>query len=227
MCGGCEVTQSRVVKYVEFSDDVNSNKSSLDCWFVKNTKLELFVVSQNSLKWEPGYILNIKTLFIALSGLLIGTLPSVSEDYQNIPSSVKKEIKSKCVSQFPDDYFMQSGCIKLQSDSYIEVHGNEGGASNDAPEIDLTGIPSAFDKAQMNNAAYLSVVKKVCKIEVGKMPEQYRERAVASDRLNAVDVDSIISSLADDDLKKAKRNSKIFCAEAKRNFKNFDTDLEN
>jgi hypothetical protein len=165
-------------------------------------------------------------LLICLSVLSLLSQSASAEDYENIPKAARSKIKSKCVAQFPDDYFMQEGCINLQSNSYLKVHGAETEVKSVIPEIDVTGIPSSFDSAQMNNSAYLSVAHKTCKIEVGKMPDQYRERAVASDRFNAKEVDEIISGLTKNFTKEAKLNSKAFCVKVKKNFQNFVSDLQ-
>jgi hypothetical protein len=175
--------------------------------------------------FEGGKLIT-RIIPISLSLLITNALPALSEKYENIPALVRSEIKTKCVREYPDDYLMQSGCINLQSEAYIEVHGNKEETKKPKPEVEVDGIPSAFDRAQMNNAAYLSVTKQICKIEVGRMPDQYRERAVASDRLNAAQVDSMIRRIKEDYLKKAKRSPKTFCAEAKRSIHNFVSDLE-
>lgn len=77
-------------------------------------------------------------LATALAGFLM--LPAVASDaYSGIPGKVRAQIKAKCVNRYPDDYMMQDGCIMVQSDSYLKVHGDEAaGASSKKPAAEST-----------------------------------------------------------------------------------------
>jgi hypothetical protein len=166
-----------------------------------------------------------RILFAALVASLAPAGPVAADDYSQIPAKIRGQIKAKCVARYPDDYMMQDGCIMVQSESYVKVHGGEAPAAA-LPEMNLDGIPSAFDQAQMNNSAYLSVVKSTCKVDVGTMPDQYRERAIASDRLDAKQVRAFIAQGVKEQQRAAKKDQKGFCAQAKANFQNFVDDLE-
>jgi hypothetical protein len=70
------------------------------------------------------------------------------------------------------------------------------------------------------------VAKSVCNLDVGTMPDQYRERAIASDRLNAKQVRAFIAQGVKEQTSAAKKDRKGFCAQAKANLQNFVGDLE-
>lgn len=161
-----------------------------------------------------------RILVLSATILLANIYPSSAQsDYSGIPSAIRIEIKANCVRQYPTDYVMQHGCIMLQSESYLKVHGPR-------REIDVTGIPSAHDRAQINNSAYLTVAKSVCGVDVGTMPARYRDRAAASDRLNAEHVRDMIAGTIERFQSEAKADKIGFCAQAKTNLPNFVADLE-
>jgi hypothetical protein len=164
-----------------------------------------------------------KTVALILVILSVFSEATFAGDYDQIPAEIRKKIKSKCVSSYPDDYSIQRGCISLQSDAYLDVHGGDTPPAD--TKIDLTGIPSAVDIAQINNAAYLSVAKAICKIDTGIMVAQYVDRAIASDRLNAGQVEDMVAGQLAERILTARRDKKTFCAEAKRNLPNFVSDL--
>lgn len=149
---------------------------------------------------------------------------ATAQDSDRIPADIQAQIKEKCVKRNPDDYMMQDGCIMVQSESYLKVHGGDKVPSLD---LDLTGIPSAFDRAQINNTAYLTVAATFCRIDVGTMAGRYRERAIASDRLSTDDVLGQIEATIGEQEAKASRDGKAFCAEARKNLPNFIADLKN
>ena len=165
----------------------------------------------------------LRVLVLLLSSVL-ATLPAFGDDYSRIPTQIRSQIKAKCVGSYPEDYVMQYGCISMQSKGYLKVHG--GDLAKAEPEI-VTGVPSAYDRAQINIFAYLTVVKMTCRISVDNMLEKYRQRVFASGRLNEKQVREMIAAGIRDQQRAAQVDGRSFCAMAKANLPNFVADLKN
>ncbi|MGO4441153.1 excalibur calcium-binding domain-containing protein [Rhizobium sp. RAF56] len=72
----------------------------------------------------------IGTLIIAaaIGGLAVAT-PAIAEDYSNIPAGVKGQIKAKCIGRYPDDYLLQSNCVRGELSGYLDMQAMLGAAS--------------------------------------------------------------------------------------------------
>ena len=165
----------------------------------------------------------LRALFLVLSTTL-AVPPASADDFSRIPEDIRSQIKTKCIGNYPDDYVMQYGCISMQSKGYLKVHGN------DIPKSELTvagGVPSAYDLAQVNNAAYLTVVKMMCRIDVDAMLEKYRQRVFTSARLNEKQVGEMIAAGIGDQQRAALVDGGAFCAVARANLPKFVADLKN
>ena len=96
-----------------------------------------------------------KSALLAAALLTIATLPARAEDYSQIPTHIRTDIKAKCVAQYPDDYGMQHGCILVQSDSYMAVRGY---AAEPEPMVEANG----WVRGQITNAAQASAFETLC-----------------------------------------------------------------
>ncbi|MDQ6437240.1 hypothetical protein RB623_24580 [Mesorhizobium sp. LHD-90] len=162
--------------------------------------------------------------FVLILITMLAPSPALADDFNPIPKEIRSQIKAKCVASYPDDYVMQYGCVSMPSKGYLKVHGAE--TAKAEPQV-AAGVPSAYDRAQINNSAYLTVVKMTCRVDVDALLRQYWERAIASGRLNERDVRELIAAGIRDQQRAAQVDGRYFCAMAKANLPNFVADLEN
>lgn len=157
-----------------------------------------------------------KTALISAMLCLLVMPASAADDYSAIPSGIRAKIKSKCVNRYPDDYSMQDGCIMVQSDSYLKVHGGES-----PPE------PTGADLVSIRNVAYLQAARKLCGLEVLKLAEGYEKRALAIPGMDMVTIFRAIREQSKFEEAEGRKHRKVFCAEASKNLSNFAADLKN
>jgi hypothetical protein len=86
----------------------------------------------------------IETLaFAAIIGGLGFAAPANAEYYRGIPAGVKGQIRSKCIERYPDDYSLQSTCVRGEFSGYLDMQLL--GAAN------TTQTPAPIPEAPANN----------------------------------------------------------------------------
>jgi hypothetical protein len=46
---------------------------------------------------------------------------SAAADYSSIPAGMKGQIKQKCVERYPDNYLLQSNCVRGELSGYLDM----------------------------------------------------------------------------------------------------------
>lgn len=82
---------------------------------------------------------------------------------------------------------------------------------------DMTANPMGYDRAAINNAAYLSSVEAVCGYKLAEMIEHYRSKAISGNQPMEREIRSGIKALAYGLTDAARRHPSSFCAEARLN----------
>ncbi len=55
--------------------------------------------------------------------------PANADDHSSIPAGVKGQIKAKCIGRYPDNYLMQSDCVRGEFQAYLEMQLMVGSAT--------------------------------------------------------------------------------------------------
>lgn len=140
------------------------------------------------------------------------------DDYSRIPAEIRAGIKAKCVAENPGDYFLQNGCINLESQSWLKVQDY---APAPQPRIITTA-----DGTDFRNHAYLKVAAQKCALKVDNLVHDYKVRGrMMNGDLSDATIDTYIAGYLRQFQDEARKDRKAFCAQAKKNLPNFVDDI--